>query len=63
MCARWNPFPASAPWRHVMPNYRLGRDLMGVLFVRTAEIGADISTISRLLHECCLQPISTHRSG
>lgn len=32
----------------LVPNYGWGRDLMGVMLVRTEELGADISTISRL---------------
>ncbi len=36
---------------------------MGVLLVRTEEIGADISTISRLFQECAIQPTSTDQSG
>jgi hypothetical protein len=42
---------------------QVGRDLMGALLVRTEEIGADISAISRLFRECSLQPISTDQSG
>ena len=37
-----------------MPNYGLGRDLMGVGLVRAEELGAKICTISRLFQECVI---------
>ncbi len=37
-----------------MRNYGWGQDLMGVGLVRKVDLGADISTISRLFHECSL---------
>ncbi len=46
-----------------IPNDGWGRDLMGVLTVRTEEIGTGISRISRQFHECPLQPISSDQSG
>jgi hypothetical protein len=46
-----------------LPIYGWGRDLVGVVFVRTEELAGDISTSSRLFHEYFLQPISTDQSG
>ncbi len=60
---RSKPFPTSAPWRRVISNYGLGRDLMGAMLARTEEIGSDISTISRLFQGCALSPISIVQSG
>lgn len=46
-----------------VPNYGWARDLMGVMPVRIQELGADISTISRLFQEGATSPISTNQSG
>lgn len=48
---------AALAMRHLqvrMPNYGWGRDLVGVGLVRTEDLGADISTISRPFHKCSL---------
>jgi len=42
-----------------LPNSGWGRDLVGVVLVRTKELGADISIISRLFGEWSLGAIST----